>query len=302
MNLTDLRGSIVALVTPFDAENRVDFSALENLVDWHLESGTDGIVVAGTTGETPTLSDTEYAALIEHVVTRVDGRIPVIAGAGSNSTEETILRARNAVARGADGLLLVTPYYNKPTQAGLLAHFDRIAGQLDAPIILYNVPGRTGCNLLPETAVALHRSHRQIIGVKEASGDMLQIMDLIRTAPDTLAVYSGDDALALPVALLGGRGCISVVANQIPADFHALLDAAGRGDVATARALHERYLPLMQLNFIESNPVPVKTALAMMGRLTEHFRLPLVPLAPANRDRLVSELRRIQLVETRGAA
>jgi len=302
MTLQNLKGSIVAIVTPFNAADEIDFPTLDGLIDWHLECGTNGIVVAGTTGETPTLSETEYAGLVRHVVKRVDGRLPVIAGAGSNATAETIRRGHVALDQGADGLLLVTPYYNKPTQAGLLAHFGAIAGAIAAPIILYNVPGRTGCNLLPETVLELHERHPHLFAVKEASGNLNQIMELLRCKPDSLSVYSGDDALALPVVLLGGAGCISVVANEIPAEFSRLMAAALAGDLPTARKLHETYLPLMDLNFIESNPVPVKTALAMMGRVIERFRLPLVSLAPGNRARIESELRQLGLIRRGGAA
>jgi len=300
--LSHLRGSMVAIVTPFDATEKIDFPALDRLVDWHLASGTNGIVVAGTTGETPSLTEAEYRTLVGCVVARVAGKIPVIAGAGSYSTAESLHRAAIARQQGVDGLLMVTPYYNKPTQAGLLAHFGAIAHSTDLPIIAYNVPGRTGCNLLPETLLNLHKAHPNLFAVKEASGNIEQIMTILQHRPAGFRVFSGDDALALPVVQLGGEGCISVVANQIPAEFSQLMAEALSGNHEKARALHYRYLTLMQLNFIESNPIPVKTALALMGWVEETFRLPLCPMQTGNREKLKTELVRLNLITTEAVA
>lgn len=301
-SLSNLRGAIVAMVTPFDEAGQIDFGALDQLIDWHIDSGTHGIVVAGTTGETPNLTEAEYISLVGHVANRVQEKIPVIAGAGTNSTAESQARAHLAQEQGADGLLVVTPYYNKPTQSGLLAHFGAIAESTELPIIAYNVPGRTGCNLLPDTLIELFNRHPNLIGVKEASGNLEQIMTILHQRPPKLRVFSGDDVLALPVVQLGGEGCISVVANQIPAAFSRLMTTALEGNHQEALTLHYRYLKLMQLNFVESNPIPVKTALALMGRAQETFRLPLSPMQPENRLLLKKELQHLGLLKAEAAA
>ncbi len=295
-SIKDLRGSIVALVTPFGDDGGIDYAACEALLAFHLASGTDGILVCGTTGETPTLSDEEYAELIAFAVRKVGGKVPVIAGAGANATVRTVRNCAAATAAGADALLVVGPYYNKPPARGFYEHYAAVARAAALPIIIYNVPGRTGKNIPADVVLALARDFANVVAVKEASGDWAQIMDILRRRPDGFLVYSGDDALAFPLVCLGGDGCISVVANEIPEEFAALMRAALAGDVARARALHFRYLELMTLNFVETNPIPVKTALSMMGRVRENFRLPMCPLEEGNRAKLAAALKKLGLV------
>ena len=295
--LTNLRGSIVAIVTPFVADESVDFGALERLVDFHLANHTDGIVVCGTTGETPTLSESEYREMMRCVVERVHHTIPVIAGAGSNSTARTIENCAVAQACGVDGLLVVGPYYNKPTADGLLQHFGVVARSTELPIIVYNVPGRTGRNIPVATLLELAQTNPNIIGVKDASGDMGQIMAILQGRPEGFKVFSGDDALAMPIVALGGDGGISVVANEIPAEFAQMMHLGLEEKFEAARELHYRYLNLMNVNFVESNPIPVKTALGLMGFLEPVFRLPMCPMQAENFEKLRGELVRLGLVQ-----
>ncbi len=294
-DLRTLRGSIVALVTPLTAEGRVDHAALKNLVEFQIANGTDAISPCGTTGEAPTLSVEEYAAVVETVVKTVRGRVPVIAGAGSNATAKAIELSKIAAELGADGVLSVGPYYNKPTQEGFYQHFKAIAEAVPIPILVYNVPGRTGSNIEPRTLMRLAQIEN-IFGVKEASANLPQMMEILREKPENLRVYSGDDAFTLALIACGGDGVVSVAANEIPRQMKQLCDAALRGDFATARAIHYKYLPLMNANFIESNPIPVKCALALMGMIEERYRLPLVPMREDTRQKLRAILEELDLI------
>ena len=273
-----IAGSMVALVTPMDAQGRLDWDALSKLVDFHLQEGTNAIVAVGTTGESATLDVNEHIEVIRHVVKQVAGRIPVIAGTGANSTREAIELTTNAKAAGADACLLVTPYYNKPTQEGLYQHFKAIAEAVDIPQILYNVPGRTACDMLPATVIRLS-TVPNIIGIKEATGDLTRVPAILAGVSSDFLVYSGDDAPAVELILLGGKGNISVTANVAPRDMSDLCAAAMRGDADTARALHEKLMPLNKTLFIESNPIPVKWALHEMGMMSDGIRLPLTWLS-----------------------
>jgi 4-hydroxy-tetrahydrodipicolinate synthase len=291
------KGAIVAIVTPFK-KGRVDEEALRALIEMQISNGTDGIVPCGTTGESATLSHEEHDRVIEITIEAVRKRVPVIAGTGSNSTAEALRLTRHAYEAGADGALMVTPYYNKPTQEGLYQHFRAIAAEVPIPVILYNVPARTGGNLLPETVARL-ASVPNIVGIKEASGSLKQIMDVIHLCPDDFSVLSGDDAVALPVLAMGGNGVISVFANVAPADMAGMIDAYEAGDMAKARKMHYRMLPLMDALFIETNPIPVKAALAMMGLIEYEFRLPLCRLLQANEDKLRNILTAYGLLNNR---
>lgn len=295
MESLQLKGCFTALVTPFGQDGELDLPALRRLAEWQIESGINGIVPCGTTGESVTLSMDEYRSVIETVADVAAGRVPVIAGAGGNDTAKTIKLAKLAIESGAEALLSVSPYYNKPSPKGLVAHYSAIAEAVDVPLILYNVPGRTSSNMQAETTLQLAEVST-IIGIKEASGDLAQIMEICRCRPDGFAVVSGDDALALPIIACGGDGVISVVSNEIPAEFTALIQAALQGDLGRARQIQNKYLPLMHCNFIEANPIPVKTALALMGRLEEIFRLPLTTMDPANREQLNTELKTAGLI------
>jgi len=281
-----LRGCGTALVTPFKSDTSVDEEALRSLVAWQVESGIDFLVPCGTTGETPTLSHDEWLRVIDVTVEVASGRVPIVAGATSNSTRDAVEKAKEASSRpGVDAILTASPYYNKPTQEGQYRHFKSIAESIDKPIILYNVPGRTGANLEPATLARLAEVPN-IAGVKEASGNISQVADVIHAVPQHFLVLSGDDALTLPVISLGGIGVISVASNEIPHEMAEMTRAALNNDWDTARRLHHKYLPLMQANFIESNPLPVKAVLSMMGKLEEVYRLPLLPMRRDTRSRL----------------
>jgi len=282
----ELRGCGTALVTPFSQDGTVDQTALRNLVSWQVESGIDFLVPCGTTGETPTLSHEEWLQVIDVTVEVVAGRVPIVAGATSNSTQEAVAKAQEVASRpGVNAILTASPYYNKPTQEGQYRHFRSIAEAVDRPLILYNVPGRTGANIEPATLARL-ADVPNIAGVKEASGNMSQIADVMNAVPDTFLVFSGDDAITLPVIALGGMGIISVASNEIPREMSEMTRAALSNDWDTARRVHRKYLPLMQANFIESNPLPVKALLAMMGKIEEIYRLPLVPMRRDTRSKL----------------
>jgi 4-hydroxy-tetrahydrodipicolinate synthase len=296
MKKIKLEGAITAIVTPFKKDGSFDVSTMQKLVKFQLDGGINGIVVCGSTGEAATLNDEEYAQVVKCVVDEVGGKVPVIAGAGSNDTQKAIKFSQIARDAGVDALLQVTPYYNKPTQNGLVAHFKAIAEAVDLPIILYNVPGRTGSNVLPPVIVRIANEVPQVIAVKEASGSVEQMGEIIRSAPSGFAVLSGDDAITLPMMVLGGKGCISVVANEVPMEFTNLCQAALKGDWDKARQLHFKLLNLMKINFIESNPIPVKTALSMMGYLQENFRLPLVPIEDKNRMAVEKCLKELGLI------
>ncbi len=281
-----LKGCGTALVTPFSPDGAVDETALRKLVAWQVESGIDFLVPCGTTGETPTLAHEEWLRVIDVTIEVAAGRVPIVAGATSNSTKDAVAKAKEVASRpGVTAILTASPYYNKPTQEGQYRHFRAIAEAVDKPIILYNIPGRTGANLEPATLARLTEVPN-IAGVKEASGNMTQIAEALSLIPETFLVFSGDDAVTLPVIALGGVGVISVASNEIPQEMSAMTRAALAGDWATARALHKKYFPLMQANFVESNPLPVKAVLAMMGKIEEIYRLPLLPMRRDTRSKL----------------
>ena len=281
-----VRGCGTALITPFQQDGSIDDSALRSLVAWQVDSGIDFLVPCGTTGETPTLSHDEWLQVIDTTIEVVAGRVPIVAGATSNSTQEAVNKAKEVASRpGVNAILTASPYYNKPTQEGQYRHFRAIAEAVDKPLILYNVPGRTGANIEPSTLARLAEIPN-IAGVKEASGNMTQIADVLNAVPPTFLVFSGDDAITLPVIALGGVGIISVASNEIPHEMASMTQAALANDWDSARALHRKYLALMQANFIESNPLPVKAALAMMGKVQEVYRLPLLPMRRDTRSKL----------------
>lgn len=271
-------GSMVALVTPMSADGAIDHESLSRLVEFHIENDTDAIIAVGTTGESATLNEHEHCALIREVVERVHGRVPVIAGTGANDTREAIRLTRCALQGGADACLLVTPYYNKPTQEGLYLHYRAVAEAVPIPQILYNVPGRTACDLLPDTVARL-ASVPNIIGVKEATGNLARAREILNRCGDKMDVYAGDDASAMELMLMGGKGVISVTANVAPRLMHEMCAAALAGDRARAEVLNAQLMPLHQELFIESNPIPVKWALNQMGLIPSGIRLPLTPLS-----------------------
>ncbi|MGI4858028.1 MAG: 4-hydroxy-tetrahydrodipicolinate synthase [Janthinobacterium lividum] len=285
-----IRGSLVALVTPMHEDGSLDLAALRALLDWHIAEGTDGVVIVGTSGESPTVPVAEHLRLIQTAVEHVDGRIPVIAGAGGNSTAEAVELTTQAKALGADATLQVVPYYNRPTQEGMFRHFSTIAEKVDLPVILYNVPGRTVADMSNETILRL-AAVPGIIGVKDATGNLDRGAGLLRDAPAGFAVYSGDDLSAVALMLLGGHGNISVTANVAPRAMHELCAAAMQGELATARALHLKLLSLHRALFVEANPIPVKWALARLGRIGAGIRLPLTPLSEGFHETLDAALR-----------
>jgi 4-hydroxy-tetrahydrodipicolinate synthase len=283
--MNKFRGAFVAIVTPF-IDGKLDEQGLQDLIEFQIAGGTHGIVPCGTTGESATMSHAEHHRVVELTIKTVAGRVPVLAGTGSNSTSESIELTRAAKEAGADGALMITPYYNKPSQEGLYQHFKAVAEAVDIPIILYNVPSRTAVNMLPET-VARCAAIPNIVGVKEATADLNQISQVIRLCPKGFAVMSGDDFTSMPTVMIGGTGVISVTSNVAPKDMAAMMDAALAGDIATAQELHYKLLPLMQAMFIDTNPVPAKTALAMMGKIKSGLpRLPLYKMNEANEEKL----------------
>ena len=293
----EFRGSIVALVTPF-RDARVDEAKLRELVELHVRNGTDAIVPCGTTGESPTLSHEEHKRVVEGVIEAARGRIQVIAGTGSNSTAEAIDLTVHAKKAGADGALLVSPYYNKPTQQGLYEHFKAVAEAADLPIVVYNIQGRTAVNVETDTLARLARDCRNIVGVKEASGSLEQMTQVILACGPDFTVLSGDDTLTLPLMAVGGRGVISVIANIVPKETAEMTHAALEGDWKRARELHLKLFPLSKAMFIETNPIPVKEAMAMMGLIQPEFRLPLCRMAESNRERLKKVLTQFGLLKT----
>src|SRR6202795_1723454 len=281
-----LRGCGTALVTPFSQDGAVDENALRSLVAWQVDSGINFLVPCGTTGETPTLTHDEWLRVIDITIEVTAGRVPIVAGATSNSTQEAVAKAKEVASRaGVNAILTASPYYNKPTQEGQYRHFRAIAEAVEKPVILYNVPGRTSANLEPSTLARLSEV-ANIAGVKEASGNMTQIAEALNVVPETFLVFSGDDAVTLPVIALGGVGVISVASNEIPREMAEMTRAALNTDWNAARAIHRKYLPLMQANFIESSPLPVKAVLAMMGKVEEVYRLPLLPMRRDTRSKL----------------
>ena len=291
MKNTIYKGMATAMVTPMTPHG-VDYDALGRFVDFQLEQGINALVAVGTTGESATLSPEERTEVIRFTVERVAGRVPVIAGTGTNNTSHVLEYTRRACDVGADAVLVVTPYYNKATQSGLQAHFTAVADASPKPVILYNVPSRTGCNLLPATVAKL-AEHPMIVGIKEASGNMSQVVELFAKCGDKIDVYSGEDALTVPMMSMGGAGCISVLSNVVPGMAVEMTDAALAGDFVKAAQLQCRMLPLINCLFSEVNPIPAKAAVSAMGYGVEHLRLPLTPMEPANREKLFAEMAKL---------
>lgn len=283
-------GSIVALVTPFK-KGKVDEKKLKELIDFQIKNGSSGIVPCGTTGESATLSTAEHERVIEITIERVDKRVPVIAGTGSNSTEEAINLTKHAAASGASASLQVAPYYNRPTQTGLYEHFRAVAEAVDIPIVLYNIASRTGVNIEPETIAKLAKNCKNIVGVKEASGNLEQMARIKAMCREDFDLISGDDGLTLPVLAIGGTGIISVVANIVPRDVANLVKEFQKGNIAKARSIYYKLLPLVKAMFIETNPIPVKTAMGMLGICEPDLRLPMTAMLPENADKLKKALK-----------
>ena len=290
-----LKGAFTALVTPFK-NGGIDEEAYRELIEWQITEGINGLVPCGTTGESATLSHEEHEAVIRICIDQVKGRVPVIAGAGSNNTTEAISLARFAKDAGADAILLITPYYNKPTQEGLYQHFKAIAQEVDIPIVLYNVPGRTGVNMLPSTVARIAKDMPSVAGIKEATANLAQISDIIELCHKDFCVISGDDFTILPTFTIGGCGVISVLSNIMPKETAALCKASREGNLAEAQRLHYLMMPLCRALFVETNPIPVKTALALMGKMECEFRLPLVEMQPSNLEILKAALKDLKLI------
>src|SRR5262249_249758 len=293
------QGTGTAMITPFKSDGSVDEKALRRFVDFQIDGGVDMLLPCGTTGEGATLDENETDRVVQIVIEQCRRRVPVIVGAGSNSTAKAIQMTKRAKKLGADGVLSVGPYYNKPTQQGYYEHFKAIADADDIPVIVYNVPGRTGGNIEAKTILRLAEIPN-IVAVKEASGNLGQIMDIIRDAPSEFRVLSGDDALSVAIIAMGGDGVVSVVSNETPAMMRALIDAALEGNLSKARELHYKLLPLMNINVIESNPIPVKATLAMMGLIEENYRLPMVRITPPSREKLAKVVEELGLLQTAG--
>ena len=287
-------GSLVAIVTPF-RQGKVDERALAELIEWQIANGTNGVVPCGTTGESATLSHSGHNRVIELTVEVVRRRVPVIAGTGSNSTEEAITLTKHAKQAGADGALLITPYYNKPTQEGLYRHYMAVAGAVDLPLLLYNIPGRTGVNMLPSTIARLS-DMKTIVGVKEGSGSVQQASDIVQMCGDRLTVLAGDDSLTLPMMAVGGKGVITVTANIVPMEMAGLVKAFAEGRIDEARRIHFKLSPLFAALFYETNPIPVKEALGLMRKIDPELRLPLCPMAQDTREKLVRVLKDAALI------
>ncbi len=291
MKNTIFKGMATAIVTPM-TETDIDYEALGRFIDFQIESGINAIVVMGTTGENATIEPADQTKVIRYTVERVNHRVPVIAGTGTNNTQHVLHNTRNACAAGADAVLVVTPYYNKATQNGLYQHFTAVADVSTVPVILYNVPGRTGCNLLPKTVAKL-AEHPNICAIKEATGSMAQMVELMHLCGDKIDVYSGEDALTVPMMAMGAAGTISVVSNIVPKEAVAMTNAAKAGDFATAAKLQCDLLPLINACFSEVNPIPAKAAVSAMGFGEEHLRLPLTPMEPETRAKLFDEMRKL---------
>jgi 4-hydroxy-tetrahydrodipicolinate synthase len=289
-----LQGAITAIVTPFK-DGKLDETAYRELLEFQIKGGIHGIVPCGTTGESATLSHEEHKRVVESCVDQVKKRVPVVAGTGSNNTAEAVELTKHAQAAGADYALLITPYYNKPTQEGLYQHFKTIADKTSIPIVVYNVPSRTSVNLLPETVARLAK-FPNIVAIKEATGDLKQCAKIVELCGDKIILLSGDDFTVLPLLAIGGKGVISVVSNVVPQDMSGMCDAFSKGDLATAQKLHYKMWPLMEAMFYETNPTPAKTALKMMGKITGEVRQPLCPMSPANEDKLRQVLKKYGLI------
>ena len=290
------KGAITAIVTPFKEDESLDLDALKRLVEFQIRNKIDGIVPCGTTGESPTLNYEEHEEVIETVIGAVNGRVPVIAGTGSNCTKEAIEMTIKAADAGADASLQVCPYYNKPTQEGLFRHFSAIAKSVDIPIIIYNIKGRTGINMETPTLARIAREHSNIVAVKEASGDISQMQDVLNTLPKGFDVLSGDDNMTFPLMKLGGKGVISVASNIIPHEIHNLAEYALKGDFKKAEELHNKLMPLFKGIFIETNPTPIKAALAMKGMIKESYRLPMCEMQPENKIKLKEILQGLKII------
>ena len=290
------RGTATAIITPFKKDTSIDEAALRRFVDFQIAGGVEALVPLGTTGEYSTLNHKEQQRVIEIVIEQANGRVKIFAGAGSNNTAEVIEKTRFAKQAGADAALIVGPYYNKPTQNGYFQHFKAVADAIDIPIIVYNVPGRTSGNIEAGTILRMAEEIPSVIMVKEASGNLAQIMEIARNKPKNFSLLSGDDALAYPLIALGGDGCISVVSNEVPKEYSDLMRLCLRGEWTNALQLQYRLLPLMNINFVESSPIPVKTALAMMGMIEESFRLPMVPITEPNRLKVKKILEEMKLI------
>jgi 4-hydroxy-tetrahydrodipicolinate synthase len=290
------QGAATAIITPFKQDESVDEQALRKFVEFQIKGGIDALVPLGTTGENPTITREEQRRILNIVIEQAHGRVKIFAGAGSNSTKDAIEKVRIAKEAGADAALVVGPYYNKPTQEGYFRHFDAIADAVDFPLIVYNVPGRTGGNIEAATMLRMAEEIPNVVMDKEACGSMPQIMEITRNKPDNFSVLSGDDAYALPLIAVGGDGCISVVANEVPKEFSQLIHCCLKGKWKKALEIHNTLLPLMNINFVESNPIPVKTALAMMGMIEESFRLPMCPASEKNREKIKAVLSDLKLI------
>jgi len=291
-----LKGSIVALVTPFSKDGEIEEEKFKELVDWHIKKSTDGILVCGTTGESATLSHSEHKLLIDLAASYINKRVPLIAGCGSNSTQEALSLAEHAKKAGADYALVITPYYNKPTQEGLYQHFKKIANTVDIPIIIYNVPSRTGSNILPETTARLYKDCSNIVGIKEASGSIDQITKIMTLVDDKFLLFSGSDEIILPTLSVGGVGVVSVVANIMPEDTHNLVMSFLEGNISESRRLQLYLYDIIKALFIETNPIPVKTSLELMGKIEANLRLPLYKMSDDNLKTLKSTLKRYKLI------
>jgi len=292
-----ITGTGTALITPFKKNGAVDEHALRELVDWQIKSKVEFLVPCGSTGESATMTRGERRRVIEIVLEQTNGRVPIVAGTGTNSTVDSIHMTKDAKQVGADTVLLVGPYYNKPTQEGFYQHFRKIAEECDVKVVLYNVPGRTGSNILPETTLRLAKEVKNVIAVKEASNNIEQIMQIIRHRPKGFALLSGEDSFTLPIIASGGDGVISVVSNETPKEFGDMVRSALAGNMKKAQALHYKLFGLMKANFFESNPIPVKAALTMMGKIEENYRMPLVKMSKNNRDKLKKILKELKLIK-----
>ncbi len=290
-----LKGSYVALVTPFK-NGEVDYSALEALLDFHLNKGTHGILLLGTTAETAGLASDEKDALLRFAIHKLNRRVPVMIGTGTNNLHQTLANTMKAKELGADFALVITPYYIKPTQAGMYEYFGHIASRVDIPIVIYNVPGRTGVNILPATVVKLAKAYPNIVGIKEASGSIVQATEIIRDAPDSFVVMCGEDAINLPLMAIGAKGCISVTANVVPGLMSEHIQTCLNGDMSSAAVQHRRLQAINSVMFIETNPIPAKEALHMMGLINLEFRLPMCPLQDASREALAQVLKAYSLI------
>jgi len=291
-----LKGSIVALVTPFNADLTINEAKLKELIDWHIDKGTDGILVCGTTGESATLTHAEHKRVIDLAVAQINKRIPFLAGCGSNSTQEALDLATHAKAAGADYALVITPYYNKPTQEGLYQHFKKIANNVDIPVIIYNVPSRTGSNILPETVARIYQDCENVVGIKEASGSLDQITKLMTLVDENFLLFSGADEINLPILVVGGVGAISVVANLMPTETHQLVMSFLEGNLKEALRLQLYLYDIIKTIFIETNPIPTKTTLGLMNLVEPHMRLPLCPMSKVNLEKLKTTLNNYKLI------